>query len=1088
MNEYEIPLPEAGAGWAGLKPDGGAVPLIMTKIRVPRPRSDLLPRRRLVDFIHAHLDRKLILVSAPAGYGKTTLLTEFAHDTDLPVCWYTLDPFDRDLRLFLEYLIAAIAHRFPTFGERSRTLLRHMADPRRNLYPLVATIVQEIYDTIPEYFALVLDDHHTVEDQEEINEFLDLLVTYADENCHLILASRALPALPNLSLLVARRQAAGLSIDELRFTPQEIQALALQNYGLKLSPEQAEALAEHTGGWITGLLLTAAPLWEKTGQEIPTPGQIGANLHDYLSRQVLDQQPPPLREFLLDSSVLDDLSPELCAEVLGIDNAAGLIEQLQARNLFIVEFEEESGWLRYHDLFREFLQATLRRRDEARFRRLMRRAAQAYATRREWSRAVSRYLAIRDYEPVAEIVEQTANALYEAGRWDTLADWIDSLPEAIRNAHPRFLMHRGQIYMERGDHAAALALYQQAEQAFVAADDRPRIAHVLAMQGSLLRFQGHYSAAVSYCQRALTLVRGATAREKGTLALAYKNLGLCQLRLGRLAEGRDALEHALHLYKDLGASYSIGSVHHDLGLGCELEGDLDGAADHYRAALGYWQRLGNPGPWANTLNSLGVIHYLRGEYDRALPLLTEALSKAQQAGNLRAEALIWASLGDLHRDLGAYGQAQQAYAEGFQIATRSGYGFALTYLLDAWGNIAHLQGNLAEAGKRLQKAMEYATAHGSAYEIGLCHTSLGVLAISEGDLDEAQRHLDQAIAILQSGGFRRELGKAYLHRAQVEFLTGDRARALADLQQALIVAEKFKSDQFLVVEGRHCLPVLHYAAQQGVESTAVRALLKRIEAHRSKMAERPEPVVVVQPQPALKIYALGQPRVEVEGEAVQWATTQSRDLLFCLLQHRSGLRKEEIGHMFWPNHAPSKLDGIFRSTIYRLRRALHRESVLFEDGLYRFNWQGDCWFDVEAFERLLEQAGQAQAVSREGEFAQLEMAVALYQGEYLEGIYADWCAVERERLRGRYLSALERLARLYTEQWDLQRAVDLYQRLLAQDPYREAAHQGLMRCYYRQGDRAAAIRQYQTCVHTLREDLGLSPSPETEALYLQIIG
>ena len=124
----------------------------MTKIRVPRRRHDLLPRRRLVNFIHAHLERKLILISAPAGYGKTSLLTDFSHDTDLPVCWYTLDEFDRDLHVFLEHLIAAIAHRFPAFGKRSLNFLRATADPGANLYPLVATLVQEIYDTIPEYF------------------------------------------------------------------------------------------------------------------------------------------------------------------------------------------------------------------------------------------------------------------------------------------------------------------------------------------------------------------------------------------------------------------------------------------------------------------------------------------------------------------------------------------------------------------------------------------------------------------------------------------------------------------------------------------------------------------------------------------------------------------------------------------------------------------------------------------------------------------------------------------------------------------------------------------------------------------------
>ena len=284
--------------------DGG-LSLIATKLRIPRPRRDLLARRRLIDFLLNHLDRKLLLISAPAGYGKTTLLSQLAAESDVPVCWLSLDPFDRDLRNFLEYFVAAIASRFPAFGARSLALLRDTADPAANLYPLAATIVQELYDTIAEYFFLVIDDHHTVDEQEAINEFLDLFVSYVDENCHLILASRRLPALPNLSLLVARRQAAGLGIDDLRFTPAEIQALARQTHGLELTEEQAGLLVEQTGGWITGLLLTAVQQWEASQENVPCRGHVQVDLYDYFLCQVLEPQPPALRDFLLASSVLD---------------------------------------------------------------------------------------------------------------------------------------------------------------------------------------------------------------------------------------------------------------------------------------------------------------------------------------------------------------------------------------------------------------------------------------------------------------------------------------------------------------------------------------------------------------------------------------------------------------------------------------------------------------------------------------------------------------------------------------------------------------------------------------------------------------
>jgi LuxR family maltose regulon positive regulatory protein len=1066
-------------------PASPTLPLIVTKIRVPRRRHDLLPRRRLVNFIHAHLDRKLILISAPAGYGKTSLLTDFAHDTDLPVCWYTLDEFDRDLHVFLEHLIAAIARRFPAFGQRSLSFLRNTADPGSNLYPLVATMVQEIYDTIPEYFFLVLDDHHAVEVQEQINEFLDLFVTYVDENCHVIIASRTLPALPNLSLLVARRLAAGLSIDELRFTPQEIQALAEQNYKLELTIEQANKLAERTGGWITGLLLTTSHRWQQSQDEIPVRGRINIDIYDYLSRQVLDRQPENLRQFLLDSSVLDDMSPPLCAEVLQLERPDRFLDQVRIRNLFAIEFEGQQVRLRYHDLFRDFLHDTLRNENEARFRELTLRAAQAYATRGEWERAVSRYLTLGDYQPVIGIIRCHAAQFFDLGRWDTLAGWIDALPNETLVANPAFLLQRGKIHTERGEHTEALALYALAEEVAAAAGSQPGRAHALAMKGYILRFQGRYSEAQAQSEKALQLISGTSEEERFAMALAHKNIGLCHFRQGHLTKGRAALIEAARLYEALADPYGEGMAYHDLGLAHELMGDLTGAVQYYQAALQRWQELGNPGPWANTLNGLGVIYHLQGKHEQAAQTLEQALNKSRKAGDLRVEAFIWASLGDLYCDQGTYERAEQAYAQALEIASKSRIGFIQTYATNGMGNISRLRGDKVRAISQLDRALALADQHGSAYEASLCHVALGVLAGETGDLDEALRHLNKAIERFDAGGFRRDLASACLQRAQIAFKAGKRQQALSDLAQTLELARELGFDQFIVVEGQRLAGLLEYARSEGLDEDTISSLQQRLQTHQATVEARPEPSVQVEPGQALRIYALGQPRVTLDGESIQWAIQQSRDLFFCLLQHASGLRKEEIGALFWPDHPPHKLDGIFRSTLYRLRRAVFRESVIFADSQYRFNWDSDYWYDVQAFEELLDEA--ADAALADEKLKLLEEALTLCKGDYLAGVYDDWSVIERERLRELHLSARESLARLYASRGSLQSAVETYQHLVTLDPYREPAHRELMRCHYRLGDRVAAIKQYQSCVQILRDDLGLSPTSETEELYLQII-
>jgi len=350
-------------------------------------------------------------------------------------------------------------------------------------------------------------------------------------------------------------------------------------------------------------------------------------------------------------------------------------------------------------------------------------------------------------------------------------------------------------------------------------------------------------------------------------------------------------------------------------------------------------------------------------------------------------------------------------------------------------------------------------------------------------LTAAHQHLNRAAELFEAGGFKRELARATLHQAQVAFLAGEREKALTDLELALTLATQLGFDQFLVVEGQRLQPLLRCAADQKVGGKAVPLLLKRISAHRSLVAKRAKPVIEAEPQLDLRIYALGQAQVELGSKNIQWVTAQSRDIFFCLLQHSQGLRKEELGGIFWPEHSPQKLDAILRSNLYRLRRTIFRESIVFEDGLYRFNWKSNHWFDVKVFEKLLDQAGQMPDVAKKKKCALLEEALSLYKGDYVSGVYADWCVAERDRLRGRYLTALEELARLKADQGELQRAIELYQSLLAQDQYYEAAHRELMRCYYRLGDRASAIRQYQTCARILREEMGLNPMPETEKLH-----
>lgn len=1060
-------------------------PIIETKIQVPFRKTNLIKRPGLINTLHTHLNKKLIIVSAPAGFGKTSLLVDFAHVTDLPVCWYTLDKFDNDLRIFLDYLIASIERPFPGFGAHTRTILQEIIDPAKDIHLVVSSLVKEIIDTIPEYFVIILDDHQAIEDQDHINTFLELFLNYIDENCHLILASRSLPALPNIALLIARQQAGGIGIDELRFSSVEIQELARINYNQDLSLQQTELLAQRTGGWITGLQLTIPESWDQ-----PLIGEVGSainsTLYEYLLKQVFNHQPVDLQKFLLETSVFEEIEIGICKEQLGIDNPLNYFELIRVRNLFFTEFKEFSDRIRYQDLFKKFLQSTLRLRDEEHYRNLTLLAAEYYTTRGEWDWAINRYLKLGEYQFIADIITHISQLYFDTGRWSTLAEWIDQLPPHIIEQKAVVSIFRGKIHAERGEYTSALICFTRAERIASKIGEKARAAQALAMKGVILRYQGHYTESITQCQQAFALVNGDTPDEKFAIALAHKNIGLSLIRLGQPKEGRQALNNALYIFVELVNPHDIGMIHHDIGLSLELTGDLEGAIKHYKSALENWEQLGNLSPWANTLNGLGVIYLQKGEYENAEKTLIDALEKARLVSDQRVEAYTLASLGDLYRDLGRYDQALITFERALSIAQRSGISFVETYALDGIGNTHMLQGDYQQAECRLSEALDYAERHDSSFEIGLCKISLAILANNFGNSTRAGKYLDEAIQVLDQAGFKQLLSRAHLHRGFTYFNQAKIKDALGCLERSIGLCVQIGNNHFLTLDALRVQPFLEYAVSEDIWRETLIEILDRTNIHQiAPTTTHPGASIQTQLQPSLKIYGFGSPEVYFQDKKVQWPIARSKDLFFYLLQHPKGQTKEEIGANFWPDHSPERLDAVFRSTLYRLRRVIYRDCIVFEDGLYRFNWEIKYRYDVHQFEDLLDKSKQEKNLSQY--IVQLEESITIYKGDYLQGVYHDWADTERTRLRARYRSAIMDLASIFEKEKKYLHAIQLFQQLLIEDPFNETVHVELMQCYYRLGDRAAAIKQYQNCVTMLREELGLTPSPETQAVYNKII-
>ncbi|MGB5932525.1 MAG: hypothetical protein WBH57_05620, partial [Anaerolineae bacterium] len=290
-------------------------PFLKTKIVLPQRPKTLLHRPRLVEFIHEHIGRKLVLISAAAGYGKTSVLIDFAHDTELPVCWYSLDESDRDPRVLLEYLVASIGHRFPQILEGKLASVVADSSAGFDTNTILATLINEIYERIAEVFILLLDDYHYVDESVDANRLLDSFLENLPQNCTIVLSSRTMPRL-SLVTLTAKQEIAGLGSADLRFTAEEIERLLSEVYKIPIPSEEAKRLAVESEGWITAILLTTHSLWKGLLQTMIQAKRRGEYVYEYLADQVFNQQGPEVQSFLKGSSILETMDPALCDELL----------------------------------------------------------------------------------------------------------------------------------------------------------------------------------------------------------------------------------------------------------------------------------------------------------------------------------------------------------------------------------------------------------------------------------------------------------------------------------------------------------------------------------------------------------------------------------------------------------------------------------------------------------------------------------------------------------------------------------------------------------------------------------------------------
>ncbi|MCB8983764.1 MAG: LuxR family transcriptional regulator [Ardenticatenaceae bacterium] len=809
--------------------------LLQTKLFRPPLRPSLIPRPNLIQQLNQGLPRKLTLLSAPAGFGKTTLVSEWLAGCERPSAWLSLDENDGDLPQFLTYVIAALQSIFPDVGADVTAVLQ--VPPPPPIETSLTTLLNEIA-ALPDQFLLVLDDYHLVE-APAVDQALAFLLDHLPPQMHLVMTTREDPNLP-LARLRVRGQLTELRAADLRFSLDEAAAFLQQVMGLELSPENVAALEARTEGWAAGLQMAALSMQGQ--QDVAGFIQSFTGGHrfvlDYLVEEVLHQQPESVQRFLLQTAVLNQLTGSLCDAITGGSNGQEILESLERANLFLVPLDNERRWYRYHHLFADLLRQRLQQNPPLSsspsdgINGLHIRASQWYEAQGLELEAFHHAAAAHDVARAARLIEGEGLPLYFRGEAIPVRRWLESLPAAEYAARPSLwvtyasvLTMTGRLHdnIEENLQAAETALQDAAQ------DDKTNdlLGQIAAIRAMLAVPKNQVDMIIAQSRRALELLRPDNAPMRTTttwtLGYAYQVQGERTAAAQAYAETIAQSQKTDNVMTELAATTCLGQIQ-------ETETQIHQAAETFQRVL---QLVGDP-PWPAACEAcvgLARIHYQWNDLETAEQYGQQGLELARQLENVDTPAACDVLLARVKLAQGDAAGALKLLAEADQFVQQRHFGHWMGAITAVRLQTLLHQGNLTAAAQLA--------------EIHDLPLSQARMKLAQGDPAAALAALEPARRQAEAKDWADERLQVLVLLTLAYDMAGDRETAVQSLGEALALAAPGCLVRLFVDEGQPMAALLREAVKRGMAPVFAQQVLEALGA----TAVAPSPTAQPLPDP-----------------------------------------------------------------------------------------------------------------------------------------------------------------------------------------------------------------------------------------------
>ena len=829
------------------------VSLLSTKLHIPRPRVNGVARPRLTAKLISTLDRpgQLILISAPAGFGKTTLLAELAADKKNPVAWISLGDGDNDLNRFWSYVIAACQSIQTGVGEAALALLQ---TPQSLADETIPTLLINDLVNLEKDVILVLDDYHVIQNQS-IHRALSFLIDHLPDNLHLILATRVDPPLP-LARLRARDRLTEIRAADLRFSRNEAAAFLHQTMGLILAEQDVDLIETRTEGWIASLQLAAISMREHKDVAGFIKAFAGSNVFvaDYLVEEVLKHQPQEVKTFLLETSILARLHPSLCDTVRNASDSRTVLRSLYQSNLFVAPLDDEGSWFRYHQLFADLISAHLHSSASAEeIAVLHQRAAHWYEQADMMSDAISHAISAKDYSYAANLIEKVALPMILKAHFKTVEDWLAAIPAELLKQSLPANMAITWMHLLRGNFEQATPTLQHLQELFLAWDEKeidPTLrGEWFALQAIILNGQGNAVESLDLAEEALQLLPDNETQVRSMTYLALSNAYEQLLDYGRARQVFETMIQQARATSDFTSEIFGCSL---LGRMVLQQGELHAAYQIVFQVVHRMEQAGALSPFSATLfGELAQIYYQWHQIQEAREYFSRSVhwstlggfSDAEiyhgvfQSRLFQMEGNLQAAVDEIERSVRLMQTAAPALVREEVLAQQVSIFLAMDRLAEA-------QTALKNSGFAFEAGFVYPKLDGNAAirhpEGLLFNSALRILLYRCRELGETQS--------LQEGSLRcKHLPMALqtlLLRAQLQVAGGNEEAGLADVGQALKLAEPQGFISIFVEEGIHLAGLLSILSRRKLLGAVKTNYVESILAAFPSMTERVSPASI----------------------------------------------------------------------------------------------------------------------------------------------------------------------------------------------------------------------------------------------------